>query len=94
MNKIDYNYYKLHTRIIQKPSYNTLLYIQKMQQTSIVHHEFNLAEYFALIEHSIQRILLRPENHVLTYDILDTKKSRKNKLIVLKEKQRQMKESP
>ncbi len=65
-----------------------------MQQTSIVHHEFNLAEYFALIEHSIQRILLRPENHVLTYDILDTKKSRKNKLIVLKEKQRQMKESP
>jgi hypothetical protein len=39
----------------------------------------------------IQNILLRPENDVLTYDILDTEKSKKNKLLSLKEKQRQMK---
>ena len=43
------------------------------------------------METLIQKILLRPENDVLTYDILDTKKSKKNKLLSLREKQRQMK---
>jgi hypothetical protein len=62
-----------------------------MQQITTQRDEFNLTEYCELLERSIQRILLRPENSVLTYDILDTEKSRKNKLIVLKEKQRQMK---
>ena len=43
------------------------------------------------METIIQSILLRPENDALTYDILDTEKSKKNKLLSLKEKQRQMK---
>ena len=34
---------------------------------------------------------LRPENDILTYDILDTEKLKKNKLLALKERQRQMK---
>lgn len=54
-------------------------------------NEFSLSKYFESLEKSIQDILLRPENDVLTYDILDTEKSKINKLIALKEKQRQMK---
>jgi hypothetical protein len=53
--------------------------------------EFVLSEYFEKMETIIQNILLRPQNDVLTYDILDTEKSKKNKLLSLKEKQRQMK---
>jgi hypothetical protein len=52
---------------------------------------FDLEKYFKLLETIIENILSRSENEVLTYDILDTEKSKKNKLIVLKEKQRQMK---
>jgi hypothetical protein len=57
----------------------------------IIEEEFILSEYFEKMETIIQNILLRPENDVLTYDILDTEKSKKNKLLSLKEKQRQMK---
>lgn len=57
----------------------------------IIEEEFVLSEYFEKMETLIQNILLRPENDVLTYDILDTEKSKKNKLLSLKEKQRQMK---
>jgi hypothetical protein len=53
--------------------------------------EFTLSGYFELLSKKIQHILLRPENIVSTYDILDTEKSKTNKLIALKEKQRQMK---
>ena len=53
--------------------------------------EFSLSKYFELLENDIQKILLRTENDVLTYDILDTDKSKINKLLALKEKQRQMK---
>jgi hypothetical protein len=42
--------------------------------------EFNLREYFKSLDHTIQNILLRHENDVLTYDILDTTKSKLNKL--------------
>jgi hypothetical protein len=52
---------------------------------------FNINEYLELVDKKIQDILLRHENDVLTYDILDTEKSKKHKLLVLKEKQRQMK---
>jgi hypothetical protein len=52
---------------------------------------FSLSKYFEFLDKSIQNILLRPENDVLTYDILDTEKSKTNKLMALKEKQRQMK---
>jgi hypothetical protein len=52
---------------------------------------FSLSKYFELLDNSIQNILLRHQNNVLTYDILDTEKSKTNKLIALKEKQRQMK---
>jgi hypothetical protein len=52
---------------------------------------FCLSKYCELIDSSIHNILLRPENDVLTYDILDTEKSKTNKLLALKEKQRQMK---
>ena len=57
----------------------------------IIEEEFVLSEYFEKMEIIIKNILLRPENDVLTYDILDTEKSKKNKLLSLKEKQRQMK---
>ena len=53
--------------------------------------EFSLSKYFELLEKYIQNILLRTQKNVLTYDILDTEKSITNKLLVLKEKQRQMK---
>jgi Eco47II restriction endonuclease len=52
---------------------------------------FELSKYFELLENNIKNILLRPENDILTYDILDTEKSKTNKLLALKEKQRQMK---
>lgn len=54
-------------------------------------YSFNLDKYFELLDNNIQNILLRHESNVLTYDILDTKKSKKNKLLSLKEKHRQMK---
>lgn len=53
--------------------------------------EFSLSKYFESLENKIQSILSRPEKNVLTYDILDTEKSKTNKLLSLKEKQRQMK---
>ncbi|ADX06183.1 hypothetical protein 162285356 [Organic Lake phycodnavirus 1] len=52
---------------------------------------FCLSKYCELIDSTIHNILLRPENNVLTYDILDTEKLKTNKLLALKEKQRQMK---
>ena len=42
--------------------------------------EFSLSKYFELLENNIQKILLRTENDVLTYDILDTEKSKTNNL--------------
>lgn len=54
-------------------------------------NNFNLSEYLELLDNSIKNILSRKENDILTYDILDTDNIRNNKLIVLKEKQRQMK---
>jgi hypothetical protein len=42
--------------------------------------EFSLSKYFELLENKIQIILSRPEKNVLTYDILDTEKSKTNKL--------------
>jgi hypothetical protein len=53
--------------------------------------EFNLDKYFELLDERIKHILLRHENNILTYDILDTEKSKTNKLIALKEKHRLMK---
>lgn len=53
--------------------------------------EFNLDKYLEFIDNCIKNILLRPESNILTFDILDTEKSKKNKLQALKEKQRQMK---
>lgn len=52
---------------------------------------FSLSKYCESLDHSIHNILSRPENDVLTYDMLDTEKSKKNKLTALKERQRQMK---
>ena len=60
-------------------------------QTEKSEFGFCLIKYCELLDNSIHNILLRPENDVLTYDILDTEKSKTNKLLVLKEKQRQMK---
>ena len=52
---------------------------------------FNLSKYYELLDTHIHNILMRPEKYVLTYDILDTEKTNQNKLLALKEKQRQMK---
>ena len=53
--------------------------------------EFSIIEYYKLLDKKIYNILSRPKNNILTYDILDTKKSKKNKLMARREKQRQMK---
>lgn len=53
--------------------------------------EFTLTDYLAKIGERIPQILSRPEKIALTYDILDTEKTKQNKLLALKEKQRQMK---
>lgn len=53
--------------------------------------EFCLNKYCELIEKSIYNILSRPQDCKLTYDLLDSEKSKTNKLLALKEKQRQMK---
>lgn len=52
---------------------------------------FYLRKYCEHLDDSIRNILSRREKDVLTYDILDTEKSTINKLMILKEKQRQMK---
>jgi hypothetical protein len=64
---------------------NTNIYV------TCVEEDFNLGAYFRLIDKRIYEILQRNERDNLTYDILDTEKSRKNKLVALKEKQRVMK---
>lgn len=65
--------------------------LQEKFSESTTHQEFNLEEYFRNVESIIKKIISRYENDVLTYDILDTEKSKKNKLLSLKEKQHQMK---
>jgi hypothetical protein len=52
---------------------------------------FNKEEYFEKIDETIKNILTRKQKETLSFDILDTDKSKTNKLICLKEKQRQMK---
>jgi len=52
---------------------------------------FNIENYFNILEQEISKILSRKEKDLLTFDILDTEKSINNKLIALREKQRQMK---
>jgi hypothetical protein len=52
---------------------------------------FNREQYFTKLGESVKGILQRPTKDVLAYDILDTEKSKVNKLVALKEKQRQMK---
>ena len=47
--------------------------------------------YLKLIEKKIKTILNRPEKNDLTFDLLDTDKSMKNKMVILKEKQKSMK---
>lgn len=54
-------------------------------------NKFCLKTYFEFLENTIKKILLRTQSDKLTYDILDTEKSKANKYIVLKEKQKQMK---
>lgn len=52
---------------------------------------FRISEYYEKMETIIKNILSRPNSEKLTFDILDTEKSKVNKLIVLREKQLQMK---
>ena len=53
--------------------------------------EFDINVYFENMKNMIIKKIQKQENTILTYDILDTNKSIKNKLIALKERQRQMK---
>ena len=55
--------------------------------------EFSLNKYFELLKNNIQKILLRTENYILTYNILDKEKSKTNKLLALKEKQEYIEEN-
>jgi hypothetical protein len=52
---------------------------------------FYKAYYFKKIDTIIKKIMSRPVKENITYDILDTPKSKEIKVLVLKEKQRQMK---
>ena len=63
----------------------------RMSTTSEHDITFNREQYFTKLEESVKGILQRPTKDVLAYDILDTEKSKVNKLVALKEKQRQMK---
>jgi len=53
--------------------------------------KFTLENYFEKLSKKINIILSRNSKEIFTYDILDTELIKKNKLIYLKEKQRQMK---
>ena len=91
-NNIEYN--KSHTKkvLVDKLQYIVLKIVPKVvSEYKTISNKFNLEKYFELLDNIIQNILERPNKEVLTYDILDTEKSKTNKLIVLKEKQRQMK---
>lgn len=52
--------------------------------------KFSMKNYYKLIDKIIYDILSKPKKENINFDILDTEKSRKNKLIILKEKQYQM----
>lgn len=54
-------------------------------------NKFDLEKYKKKLNKNIKKILLRPQKDIITYDILDTDKSQKNKIISLKLKQYQMK---
>ena len=56
-----------------------------------INSEFTLENYFEKLSKKINIILSRNSKEIFTYDILDTELIKKNKLIYLKEKQRQMK---
>lgn len=53
--------------------------------------KFTISKYLKHISKIIKDILSRPQKNDITYDILDTEIIIENKMIVLKEKQRQMK---
>jgi hypothetical protein len=52
---------------------------------------FRIENYFIAMERKIHQILSRKQKEEFTFDILDSEFTKKNKLICLKEKQRQMK---
>ena len=60
---------KFDVNIIKNKIYTNNLFISKST--------FSLNKYFKLLKKNIQKILLRPEKDILTYDILDTEKSKK-----------------
>jgi hypothetical protein len=60
-------------------------------QPSMNDNVFDKTQYFNALDKKIYDILSRPNKENLTYDILDTDKTKTNKLIALQEKQRQMK---
>jgi hypothetical protein len=68
---------------------NININIKKKNKTN--ENLFSLDDYFLKIDKLIKEILIRPTKDKITYDIMDTDKIMKNKLIILKEKQRQMK---
>ena len=51
----------------------------------------NINNYLELIEIKIKDIFSRKEKEIISFDILDTNKSKEYKLLILKEKQKQMK---
>jgi len=63
----------------------------RMSTTSEHGVVFNREQYFTKLEENVKGILQRPTKDVLAYDILDTDRSKVNKMVALKEKQRQMK---
>ena len=57
----------------------------------MVEEIFDFDSYLQIIKDKNFTILSRTDNDEFTYDILDTEKTKRNKLLALKEKQRQMK---
>jgi hypothetical protein len=62
-----------------------------IQNSFIKNDVFDKLQYFSKMDTTIFYLLNKPDKEVLNYDILDTEKSMVNKMIVLREKQRQMK---
>jgi len=78
-------------RFVEFVPMNNKIKSKKLMKHIILSKQFNLEQYLVKLEDTITKIIKRVSKTTLTYDIMDTKKLQKNKLIALKEKQRQMK---
>lgn len=81
-NNIEYS--KSHTKKVLIDKLQAIIIVEKSQLkisssvSETILNKFNLKKYFELLDSIIQNILERSNKEVLTYDILDTEKSKTN----------------